>query len=64
MLRCTDDPLRDFALWSDDQEEKLNKRPCCILCNNHIQDEYGYEIDGEWYCEDCIRDSKKYFEGD
>ena len=62
MSRCTDDPLSDFALWSDDQEEKLNKRPECVLCGNHIQEEYGYVINEEWYCERCIRDGKEYID--
>ena len=62
MLRCTDNPLKDFALWSDNQEEKLNKRPECTECGCHIQEEYGYLINGEWYCERCIRDNKKYFD--
>ena len=63
-MLITDNPLHDFAQWSDDQEEKLNKRPCCNYCGDHIQEEYGYYLDGEWYCEDCIHESKKYFEGE
>ena len=65
MLRRTNDPLSDFTLWDDDQEQKLNKRPECAECGWIIQDEYGYVVDGKWYCEECIRDAKTYIdEGD
>lgn len=63
-MRRSDDPLRDFALWSDDQEEKLNNRPTCSYCGLKIQDECYYELNGELYCQYCVNISKKYFEED
>lgn len=63
-MHYTDDPLRDFRRWSEEQEEKLNKRPECCMCFGHIQDEYGYYLNGEWYCEDCVCGGKRYFEGE
>lgn len=36
------------------QEKWLRKRPICPRCKEHIQDEYGYNIDGdELLCGDC-----------
>lgn len=61
-MRRSDDPLRDFALWDDDQEEKLNKRPICYMCGKHVQDDCFFEIEHEIYCEHCINDCKKYFD--
>lgn len=58
----TDDPLRDFMRWSDDQEEELRNRPVCVCCDEYIQEDYGYYINREWYCEKCIRDSKEYID--
>lgn len=60
-MRISDDPLRDFALWSDDQEEEINKRPICDYCGHIIQDDCYYEINGEIYCQYCITEFKKYF---
>ena len=62
MLRYTDNPLRDFALWSDDQEEWLNNRPECSECGQHIQDDYLYRIDGNIYCQNCIDQSIEYID--
>ncbi len=36
-------------------EEKL---PHCEDCGCPIYD-FGYEIDGQWYCESCMRDHYK-----
>ena len=63
-MRRSDDPLRDFALWNDDQEEKLNKRPLCDYCGQPVQDDCYYELNGEVYCQYCIDNCKKFFEED
>lgn len=49
------DPLRDFALWDDDREERLSKRPRCSECGNHIQEDYYYSLGNEMYCENCVK---------
>ncbi len=61
-MRKSDDPLGDFALWDDDREEKLNKRPRCDFCGEHISDDCYYEIGHEIICERCINGYKKYFD--
>lgn len=39
------------------QEAWLRKQPICPRCKEHIQDEYGYEIDGEGLlCGDCAQE--------
>ena len=63
-MQKSDDPLRDFALWDDEQEEWLKKRPTCSVCGKKIQDDCYYEINHEFYCERCIEEYKRYFEGD
>lgn len=50
----TDDPIRDFDNWDDEQNRWLARRPVCADCDNHIQDEEAYYIDGEWICINCM----------
>lgn len=50
----TDDPLADFEAWDEHQNEQLERLPVCMDCEQHIQDETAYYINGEWICEDCM----------
>lgn len=36
------------------QEAWLAKRPVCCYCEEPIQDDFFYEINGDYYCEDCL----------
>ena len=36
------------------KEEALNKLPKCCECNEHIQDDYCFEINDEIICERCL----------
>lgn len=47
------DPYDEFEAYSNRQEIKLSKCPKCALCDEPIQDEYGYRLDGNLYCWDC-----------
>lgn len=50
----TDDPLLDFDRYDRQQEEWLNGLPVCDCCGEPIQDDFCYEINGEYYCEYCL----------
>lgn len=50
----SDDPLFDFYQHDAEQEAWLAKRPVCADCDEHIQDERAYYINGEWICSDCM----------
>ena len=50
----TGDPLTDFARHEAEREAWLAKRPVCADCEQHIQEEEAYYINGEWICEDCM----------
>lgn len=50
----TDDPLLDFDCFDRQQTEELKKRPVCCYCEEPIQDDFCYEINGEYFCEDCL----------
>lgn len=50
----TDDPLRDFLNYSEEQERYMDKLPVCSMCGYHITDEDCYQIDGMTLCERCF----------
>ena len=50
----SDDPLLDFDRYDRQQTEDLKKRPVCCYCGEQIQDDFCYEINGEYYCEYCL----------
>lgn len=56
------DPYRDFLRWDDDCEEWLSSRPQCYECGDKIQDEYGFRIDGNLYCPNCIDRFKEFID--
>ena len=56
----TDDPVADFERWDAEQEEKLKKLPKCCECGEPIQDDSCFEIGGDYYCEDCMEDHRKF----
>lgn len=55
----TDDPFADFQRHSAELEEWLKRRPTCGYCDEHIQDEYLYEINGECICYRCLIDNHR-----
>lgn len=50
----TDDPVADFERHDREQTAALELLPICDMCNDRIQDEYLYEINGEFVCETCL----------
>lgn len=55
----TDDPIADFNRWEAEQEKQLERLPVCADCDNPIQDETAFYINGEWICEDCMDSYKR-----
>lgn len=50
----TDNPVRDHAQWDAAQEALRQLLPRCSECNQLIEDEECYNLDGEAVCEECI----------
>lgn len=53
MSYCPD----NYSQWEEherQQEDWLEKRPRCGFCDERIQDDFCYEINGEYVCEDCL----------
>lgn len=53
----TDDPVKDYDRYAEEQDKQLQKLPKCSICDEHIQDDYFYEINDEVVCEECIKDN-------
>lgn len=53
----TDDPVADFERYDAQKEAKLETLPECSECGCRIQDEYAYYINGEWICEQCMKEN-------
>lgn len=50
----SDNPIADFDRWDAEQNKQLENLPVCADCDNPIQDETAYYINGEWICRDCM----------
>ena len=50
----TDDPIADFNRYEDERERKLSHLPRCSHCDNYIQQESAYCIEGEYICDECM----------
>lgn len=50
----TDDPYKDFDRYDAEQEMALAKLPRCSECDEPIQTEKCYEINGEIICPECL----------
>lgn len=50
----TDDPIADYERYSAGQDRQLDKLPVCSECDHHIQNEYCFEINDEYICDDCM----------
>jgi formylmethanofuran dehydrogenase subunit E len=50
-----------FDIYDRQQERWLASLPKCDLCNEPIQDEYGYMINGNLICEECLIQNFRFF---
>ena len=53
------DLMFDLLRHERDQEEALNRLPRCSLCGEPIQQEDAVNIDNDWFCDDCLKDSRR-----
>ena len=50
--------MDNYSLWQrhdSEQEEALEKLPCCDYCGDTIQDDHYFDINGDIVCEDCLK---------
>ena len=53
----SDDPVADFERHDAEQERELDRLPVCEYCEEPIQDEFAYYIEGSWYCTRCMNEN-------
>lgn len=47
----------NYSQWEAherEQEKWLSRRPVCSDCEQHIQEDSAFYINGEWICENCM----------
>lgn len=59
-----EEAMSDFDVYMADQRDRdeakwLESRPICAYCGEHIQEEYALCLDGDWICEDCVKENMK-----
>lgn len=50
----TNDPVADFHRYDAEQQREVERCPKCDYCDEHITDEFYYDLDGDIVCEDCL----------
>lgn len=48
-----------FEMHMAEQERELDRLPRCSECDEPIQTEWCYEINGEYICEHCMDEHRK-----
>lgn len=48
--------FREQARIDSENEEWLEQRPICSICEEHIQEEYAYEVEGKLICPTCLEE--------
>lgn len=52
----TCDPLADFDRHDRAQAKRLARLPVCDICDQPIQDDHFYQINGDNVCPVCLED--------
>lgn len=56
MSLWTDNPIRDYDRYCAEQEREMEKYPVCCCCDKSITDDFLFYIEGDIYCEECMKD--------
>ena len=59
MIFRSDSLSRDIDNFLAAEEKAREKLPRCSECDEPIQDDYCYEINGELICEECLQTFRK-----
>lgn len=64
MTYRTDDPLRDWDRYYDEQEGKAERLPKCAACGEPIFQDRAVRIGDDWYCDECLDEMREEIEYD
>lgn len=53
------DNMDIYYAYERDREKELESLPLCCMCGEHIQQEDAVHLNGEWFCDDCLKDSRE-----
>lgn len=53
------DPFLDADRRDAEQERALERLPRCTRCRYRIEDEDAVCIDGDWYCDECLKELRR-----
>lgn len=56
----TDDPIKDFERHEAKKQRWLDSLPVCEHCHHPIQQERAVCINGDWYCDECLDELRKW----
>ena len=56
------DPYDFFEIKEAQDAAWLASRPVCDICGEPIQEDGYYEINGERWCEGCVKEQWKYID--
>lgn len=59
MIFRSDNLSRDCDNYDRAQAKALEKLPRCSECDNPIQDDFCYLINGELICEECLKEYRR-----
>jgi formylmethanofuran dehydrogenase subunit E len=59
MIFRSDSLSRDVDNYDRAQAKALEALPRCSECDEPIQDEYCYQINGELICEECLKEYRR-----
>lgn len=60
-MAYTDDPIADAMDYYAEQDKQLENLPRCCECDEPIQEDYCFEINDEYICDDCMnRNHRKW----
>ncbi len=57
----------NYDLWEQrdrEQHRRLARFPKCTRCGEHIQQEDAVCIDGNYYCDNCLKELREWIEVD
>ena len=54
--------LDNFTEWARHEAEREPAVYRCCLCDRPINNEFAYEIEGNYYCAECIDNSRTWIE--
>lgn len=58
-MRLSGDPFEDFDRHESEWENLLAKLPRCSICDEPIQEDHYYCINGETICAECLDNNYK-----